>query len=132
MSRAPMVLNALIKRVAMFVNALMECLVMRTRAVVSMKIPIKGNSNVRGTKIAHRISTVIKNLALALALIYCAVPMHSVSPKIMPAGVDAKLDLLKIKKANVSHVSDFLKVLTHFTKLKCGVNLLKTPPKDCF
>jgi hypothetical protein len=128
MSHVLMERNASIKKEVTFVNVHMECRVIHTRADVSTKIQITENSNASTTTIVLQIFSVMKNLALAHAQIYFAERMRSVNPKIMPAGVDAKLDLLRTRKANVSHVSVFLKVLTHFTKLMNGVNLLKTPP----
>lgn len=107
MSHVLMELNASIKREATFVNVPQECQEIHTRADVFMKIQSEVKVNAQLTRTAHQISSVMKNLALVHAPIYCVDLMLSVNLKIMLVGAVVKLDLLKTQMENVFHVSNF-------------------------
>ena len=84
----------------MFVQ--MECLVIRIKEVA---ILVASQVNVMAMKIALIHWHAFKEHVLAHAKVYYADKMPTVSLKTMQRGVDAVLVLLKMKMANVYHVS---------------------------
>lgn len=103
--------NVSIKKVATNVSALMAWLVIRIKKDAS---PIDNQINVAAIMIVLILWLVYKAHVLAHAKVYCAVKMHIVNQKIMQLGADAVLVLLKMKAANVYHVSLFCFVYLQF------------------